>query len=293
MISKEKNSAVKLTQHTEGHKTTEFQEGESSVSAKYVLRLWQDQAHEAEVAALSGNESDTGRSPKVLRRAFIRKKAFMEQRRKKSATEGPDVLKLIKRNMENDDKAGQDTNEIASEDNREDTPSMTGGDLSAATVGPENADSYVPAVMAGKGIPQLPSQLPPSEQTKERIPIRRAQRCSNTSPLLDARAKDTRPHSWSSMSGEESEGSDDEKKMVAEIVAPISGRLAKTQRRRRLPMLPNKRIKLPLIKIEDSGISRTSAAIKVPHPPLGRTRSGSTCSDDSVSSVEMCSERTR
>lgn len=295
-----KNSAVNFTQHTEGHKTAELQEDESPVSAKYVLRLWQDQAHEAEVAALSGDESDTGRSPKVLRRAFIRKQVFMEERRRKSATERPDVLKLIRRNVEEDENASQDANEIASEDTREDKPSMAESDLSAATVDHANAvGSDVPAVIGGNGFsmkdketPELPSQLPPSEQSKERIPIRRAQRWSNTGPLLDTRPNGSRSNSWSSMSGEESEGSDDEKKVVAEIVAPI-GRLAKTQRRRRLPLLPNKRIKLPLIRIEDSGISRRSAAIKAPHPPLGRSRSGSTCSDDSVSSVEMCSERTR
>ena len=288
-----KNSAVTFTQHTEGHKPAELQEDESPVSAKYVLRLWQDQAHEVEVAALSGDESDLGRSPKVLRRAFIRKQVFMEQRRRKSATERPDVLKLIRRNVEEDGNATQDANEIASGDNREDKPSMAESDLSAATID-------VPAVMGGNGFsmkdketPELSSELPPNEQSKERIPIRRAQRWSNTGQLLDTRAHDSRPNGWSSMSGEESEGSDDEKKVVAEIVAPIAGRLAKTQRRRRLPLLPNKRIKLPLIKIEDSGMSRRSAAIKAPHPPLGRSRSGSTCSDDSVSSVEMCSERTR
>ena len=114
------------------------------------------------------------------------------------------------------------------------------------------------------------------------------------------------------MSGDESDISDHEQQVVHEEVAPIN-RMAKTQRRRRLPVLPYKTIKLPLIKIEDSGTSvdsrephvlnhapasgavggeKISPAI-APHPPVSRSRSGSICSEDSVSSGEMFSARPR
>lgn len=288
----EGNICVNFQQHTERPPKTETLEGESPV-AKYVLRLWQDQA---EAAALSGEESDAGRSPKLLRRAFRRKQVFMEQRRKKSATERPNILKLINRKVDDDEDASKDA-EIASEDDRKVELSGAENDVSVSLTRQENVSSVTVAYDLSmkvesseeKEISQLPSQLPTSEQNKERVPIRTAQRCSNTGPLLNARAKkNMRPISLSSVSGEESSGSDQEK-VVKETVAPINS-LAKTQRRRRLPLLPNKRIKLPVIKIEDSGTSRGYATIKTPHPPLSRSRSGSTCSEDSVSSIEMPSE---
>ena len=128
-----------------------------------------------------------------------------------------------------------------------------------------------------------PSQVP---RTSDRIPIGTAQRCSNNGPLLEGRAR----KSISSVSGEESSGSDQEK-VVKETVAPIDN-LTKTGRRRRLPLPPEKRIKLPVIKIEASETSQVNVSMKAPHPPLGRSRSGSMCSEDSVSSVpELPSER--
>lgn len=271
--------SINVERHNEGSKMTVCLDDESPVSAKYVLRLWQDQAQEA--AALSGDESDTGRSPKLLRRAFLRKQAFVEQRRKKSATERPNIIKLNR-----GENAVRDANELASEDKSEDEPSTAKNGTS---------DSDTPGVTEfsqDKETFELSSQLPPKGKNKERTPIRVTQRCSNTGPLLGTHAKKTtRPISWSSVSGEESEGSDHEK-VVAETIAPIT-RSAKTQRRRRLPLLPDKRIKLPVIKIEESGMARGSATIKAPHPPLCRTRSGSTCSEDSVSSVELPSDRAR
>jgi len=301
-LERDNDTNSKLEQRTEGFKTNESLEDESPVSAKYVLRLWQNQAHDAEMAALSGDESETGRrSPKLQRRAFMRKQVFMEQRRKKSATERPNIIKLIRRSEVEDENAIQDANENASENNRKDKPSVAGNDVSSLPVSQENAPSYIPAVTAGdessmkvqfwddKETSEPVSHLPPKSQTTERIPLRRAQRCSSTGPLLDSpEKKGARPTSWSSVSGDESEASDQEKKVVAETVTSI-GRLTKAQRRRRLPLLPDKGIKLPVIKVEDSGNSRGSAANKAPHPPLGRTRSGSTCSEDSVSSVEMSS----
>lgn len=291
---KRKNSSVNIEEHAEGHRATKLLEDESPVSAKYVLRVWQDQAHDAEMAALSGDESDNGRSPRVLRRAFLRKQVFIEQRRRRSATERPNIMKLVRRNTKDGESAGKDWNGVASDDR----PSLITNNSSGATVGQENVRLDNPVVMGGNDCSEKDketreplSQFQHTEQTKERIPIRRAQMCYNTGPMLGALPKDTRSNSWSSMSGDESEGSDHEK-VVTETVAPIS-RFAKTQRRRRLPLLPDKGIKLPVIKIEDSAISRKAAAIKAPHSPLGRTRSGSTCSDDSVSSVELSSERAR
>lgn len=289
----EDHSSVNFQKHTEGPKqSAELFEDESPV-AKYMLKIWQEQAHEADRAALSGEESDTGRSPKLLRRAFRRKQAYMEQRRRKSATERPNLIKLMSRNMDDD----EDVTDIESDENGDNKPSGTENNFSALLMNQGDITSDIPVAYSGERFSMKEqssvddSIKGPSSQvpiTSERIPIRSAQRCSNNGPLLEGRAK----KSISSVSGEESSGSDQEK-VVKETVAPIDN-LTNTGRRRRLPLPPEERIKLPVIKIEASETSQGSINMKAPHPPLGKSRSGSMCSEDSVSSVpELPSERRR
>lgn len=293
----EDHRSVNLQKHTEGPKqSAELFEDESPV-AKYMLKIWQEQGHEADKAALSGEESDTGRSPKLLRRAFRRKQAYMEQRRRKSATERPNLIKLMCRNMDDDEDETKDVTDLESEENGENKPSGAENNFSALLMNQGDTTSDIPVAYSGErfsmkeqssvddNIKGPSSQVP---RTSERIPIRTAQRCSNNDPLLEGRPK----KSISSVSGEESSGSDQEK-VVKETVAPIDNS-TKTGRRRRLPLPPEKRIKLPVIKIEASETSQVNVNIKAPHPPLGRSRSGSMCSEDSVSSVpELPSERRR
>lgn len=293
----EDHRSVNLQKHTEGPKqSAELFEDESPV-AKYMLKIWQEQGHEADKAALSGEESDTGRSPKLLRRAFRRKQAYMEQRRRKSATERPNLIKLMCRNVDDDEDETKDVTDLESEENGENKPSGAENNFSALLMNQGDTTSDIPVAYSGErfsmkeqssvddNIKGPSSQVP---RTSERIPIRTAQRCSNNGPLLEGRPK----KSISSVSGEESSGSDQEK-VVKETVAPIDNS-TKTGRRRRLPLPPERRIKLPVIKIEASETSQVNVNIKAPHPPLGRSRSGSMCSEDSVSSVpELPSERRR
>lgn len=293
----EDHSSVNFQKHTEEPKqSTELFEDESP-GAKYVLKIWQEQAHEADKAALSGEESDSGRSPKLVRRAFRRKQAYMEQRRRKSVTERPNLIKLMSRNMDDDEDETEDITDMESEDNGENKPSGAENNFCALLMNQEDITLDIPVAYRGErfsmkekssvddNIKEPSSQVP---STSERIPIRTAQRCSNNGPLLEDRAK----KSISSVSGEESSGSDQEN-VVKETIAPIDN-LTKTGRRRRLPLPPEKRIKLPVIKIEASETSQVSVNIKAPHPPLGRSRSGSMCSEDSVSSVlELPSEGRR
>lgn len=324
--------------------TGPFDEEESPISARYVLKLWQDQAQGSAAAALSGDESDTGHSPKATRRAFLRKQVFMEQRRKRSATERPNIFKLITvRRKEIDDENGsQEINEIVNQEKQEEKPTSEGGnDVSAVSVGHENVTYDILAVTPStdvsshsidvstkghyfedKETPKPLSQSPATKQnqtqtqtqtkTQERVPIRSSPRCSPTGPLLEARAKRDQRSKRPSLSGDESDISDHEQHVVHKTVAPIN-RMAKTQSRRRLPVLPYKNIKLPLIKIEDSGTSVDSRGPHVlnhapasgavsgekkspamaPHPPVIRSRSGSMCSEDSASSGEIFSARPR
>ena len=304
-------------------------EEESPISARYVLQLWQDQAQESAEAALSGDESDTSHSPKVPRRAFLRKQVFMEQRRRRSATERPNIFKLIAANKQEGDDANatqEATAEIARQEKREQPPTDGENDVFAVSVGHESATYDISAVTPSSDVPmkvhfsedketpEPQSHSPVTGQSQERAPIRTSQRCSNTGPLLEARAKRDQRYHRSSLSGDESDVSDHEQNVIHETVAPIN-RMAKTQRRRRLPVLPDKTIKLPLIKIEDSGTSVSSdsrdshvsnhvpasGAVSgekkspgfAPHPPVSRSRSGSMCSEDSVSSGEISIARPR
>ena len=293
----EDHRSVNFQKHTEGPKQSAELFEDESPAAKYVLKIWQEQAHEADKAGLSGEESDTGRSPKLLRRAFRRKQAYMEQRRRKSATERPNLIKLMSRNMDDDEDETKDVTDMESEENGENKPSGAENNFYALLMNQGDITSDIPVDYSGErfsmkeqssvddSIKGLSSQVP---RTSDRIPIRTAQRCSNNGPLLEGRAR----KSISSVSGEESSGSDQEK-VVKETVAPIDN-LTKTGRRRRLPLPPEKRIKLPVIKIEASETSQVNVSMKAPHPPLGRSRSGSMCSEDSVSSVpELPSERRR
>ena len=295
--NEEDHRSVNFQKHTEGPKQSAELFEDESPAAKYVLKIWQEQAHEADKAGLSGEESDTGRSPKLLRRAFRRKQAYMEQRRRKSATERPNLIKLMSRNIDDDEDETKDVTDMESEENGENKPSGAENNFYALLMNQGDITSDIPVDYSGErfsmkeqssvddSIKGPSSQVP---RTSDRIPIRTAQRCSNNGPLLEDRAR----KSISSVSGEESSGSDQEK-VVKETVAPIDN-LTKTGRRRRLPLPPEKRIKLPVIKIEASETSQVNVSMKAPHPPLGRSRSGSMCSEDSVSSVpELPSERRR
>ena len=295
--NEEDHRSVNFQKLTEGPKQSAELFEDESPAAKYVLNIWQEQAHEADKAGLSGEESDTGRSPKLLRRAFRRKQAYMEQRRRKSATERPNLIKLTSRNIDDDEDETKDVTDMESEENGENKPSGAENNFYALLMNQGDITSDIPVDYSGErfsmkeqssvddSIKGPSSQVP---RTSDRIPIRTAQRCSNNGPLLEGRAR----KSISSVSGEESSGSDQEK-VVKETVAPIDN-LTKTGRRRRLPLPPEKRIKLPVIKIEASETSQVNVSMKAPHPPLGRSRSGSMCSEDSVSSVpELPSERRR
>ena len=295
--NEEDHRSVNFQKLTEGPKQSAELFEDESPAAKYVLKIWQEQAHEADKAGLSGEESDTGRSPKLLRRAFRRKQAYMEQRRRKSATERPNLIKLMSRNIDDDEDETKDVTDMESEENGENKPSGAENNFYALLMNQGDITSDIPVDYSGErfsmkeqssvddSIKGPSSQVP---RTSDRIPIRTAQRCSSNGPLLEGRAR----KSISSVSGEESSGSDQEK-VVKETVAPIDN-LTKTGRRRRLPLPPEKRIKLPVIKIEASETSQVNVSMKAPHPPLGRTRSGSMCSEDSVSSVpELSSERRR
>ena len=295
--NEEDYGSVNFQKLTEGPKQSAELFEDESPAAKYVLKIWQEQAHEADKAGLSGEESDTGRSPKLLRRAFRRKQAYMEQRRRKSATERPNLIKLMSRNIDDDEDETKDVSDMESEENGENKPSGAENNFYALLMNQGDITSDIPVDYSGErfsmkeqssvddSIKGPSSQVP---RTSDRIPIRTAQRCSNNGPLLEGRAR----KSISSVSGEESSGSDQEK-VVKETVAPIDN-LTKTGRRRRLPLPPEKRIKLPVIKIEASETSQVNVSMKAPHPPLGRSRSGSMCSEDSVSSVpELPSERRR
>ena len=295
--NEEDHRSVNFQKLTEGPKQSAELFEDESPAAKYVLKIWQEQAHEADKAGLSGEESDTGRSPKLLRRAFRRKQAYMEQRRRKSATERPNLIKLMSRNMDDDEDETKDVTDMESEENGENHPSGAENNFYALLMNQGDITSDIPVDYSGErfsmkeqssvddSIKGPSSQVP---RTSDRIPIRTAQRCSNNGPLLEGRAR----KSISSVSGEESSGSDQEK-VVKETVAPIDN-LTKRGRRRRLPFPPEKRIKLPVIKIEASETSQVNVSMKAPHPPLGRSRSGSMCSEDSVSSVpELPSERRR
>ena len=293
--NEEDHRSVNFQKLTEGPKQSAELFEDESPPAKYVLKIWQEQAHEADKAGLSGEESDTGRSPKLLRRAFRRKQAYMEQRRRKSATERPNLIKLMSRNIDDDEDETKDVTDMESEENGENKPSGAENNFYALLMNQGDITSDIPVDYSGErfsmkeqssvddSIKGPSSQVP---RTSDRIPIRTAQRCSSNGPLLEGRAR----KSISSVSGEESSGSDQEK-VVKETVAPIDN-LTKTGRRRRLPLPPEKRIKLPVIKIEASETSQVNVSMKAPHPPLGRSRSGSMCSEDSVSSVpELPSER--
>ena len=89
----------------------DYQGEESPVSARYVLQMWQNQALEN----ASGDETDTTCSPKTPRRALLRKQVFMEQRRKRSATERPNLIKRLdshKKDDDGDEKLGHEEIEI-------------------------------------------------------------------------------------------------------------------------------------------------------------------------------------
>ena len=329
MESKGKGSSGVEPKDTEST-AVDLKEEESPVSARYVLQLWQDQAQEIAAAALSGDESDSSHSPKIPRRAFLRKQVFMEQRRRRSATERPNIIKLIAAAKEQGDgeEAGEEAAEITCQDKGEEKPPVErpNGEC-AISIGQESISyDFSPVTSSDdvsikeyysedKETPETSSHSSAVVQTQERVPIRTSQRCSNSGPLLEARAKRYQRHNRSSLSGEESDVSDNEQNVLQETVAPIN-REVKTHRRRRLPVLPDKTIKLPLIKIEDSGSSvgsdsrdthvanhvrasgpvngemRSSPGI-APHPPVCRSRSGSICSEDSMSSGEVHSERPR
>lgn len=227
----------------------------------------------------------------------------MEQRRKKSATERPDVLKLIRQNKEweNGD-ANQDSDRAESESKRDVESLVAQNNVLVTNEEQVNAGLYDPHFPPGNDVSRAQNetveagltQSTQSELNKERTPIRRAQRCSNTGLLASNRTEDTEPRSWSLVGGRESDESDQERAAIAEPVAPIAHRSkAKATRRRRLPKLPDKAIKLPVIKIEDSGISRELTTMTALQLPFGRTRSDSTCSEDSTSSAEMSSATAR
>lgn len=301
----EKNEAeIRRDHHTEGYKRSESLGDESPVSAKNILKLWQDQSHEVDLAGSStGDEGDAeSRSPKQPRRALARKQVYMEQRRKKSATERPDVLKLLRRNIEwEKEDANQNSDGAESKGKRDIESLVVQNNFSVTNEEQVNAGPYDPLFPVGnvsgaqdETVELGLRQLAQSELNKERTPIRRAQRCPNIGLLARNRTQDTRSRSWSSVSGGESDESDQERAVVAEPIAPIAhGSKAKATRRRRLPILPDIGIKLPVIKIEDSGISRELTTMTALQPALGRSRSGSTCSEDSTSSAEMSSARAR
>lgn len=334
--NKEKGNTVKESKETE-LTAMDYKEEESPVSARYVLQMWQNQAQEiaesSAANALSGDESDTSHSPKIPRRAFRRKQVFLEQRRRRSAIERPNLIKLFSANRKEDDdeKPSHEEIEMACQDKEEEklppedinnvstVPASQEGAVKSdfSPVNPSENSTRKEHYSEAKKAPERPSHSPVTGPTQNRVPLRVSQRLSNTGPLLEARAKMGPRSNWSYLS-DESDVSENEQKVVEETVKTIKTS-SKTQRRRRLPVVPNKTIKLPLIKIEDSGTStgsdthvtkpnhvRTSGPVsgekkssvikdnfKVPHPPVGRSRSGSMCSEDSVSSGEMLSERSR
>ena len=327
--TKEKGSSAVESKAT-GSTAVEFKEEESPISAKYVLQLWQDQAQECAAAALSGDESDASHSPKTPRRAFLRKQVFMEQRRRRSATERPNIIKLIAAAKEQGDgeEAGEEAAEITCQDKGEEKPPVESqdDDECVINVGQERVSyDFSPVTSSDdvsmkehysedKETSETASHSPAVVQIQERVPIRTSQRCSNSGPLLEARARRYQRHNRSSLSGDESDVSDNEQSVLHETVAHINPGV-KSQRRRRLPVSPDKTIKLPVIKIEDSGSSVSSdsrdahvsnhvyasgpvngemrSAAIAPHPPVCRSRSGSICSEDSMSSGEVHSERPR
>ena len=309
----------------------DYQGEESPVSARYVLQMWQNQALEN----ASGDETDTTCSPKTPRRALLRKQVFMEQRRKRSATERPNLIKRLdshKKDDDGDEKLGHEEIEIirhgkGQEKTNKDSknndlvfPVDRGGalesDFSSANSG-ESASTKEQNVEPKKA----PTNPPLTGTSQKRLPIRVTHRRSNVGHLLEARARKDLRSNWSYLSGDESDVSETEQKVVDETVMNIRTS-SKMQRRRRLPMVPNKTMKLPLIKIEDSGTSTGSDPgdthvpkcsqvhysgsvggdeksfvlndnFKVPCPSVGRSRSGSMCSEDSASSEEMLGERSR
>ena len=318
----EKVSSAVESKETEPN-AMECKDEDSPISARYVLQLWQDQAQEMAAAALSGDESDTSHSPKIPRRAVLRKQMFMEQRRRRSATERPNIIKLIAAAKEQ----GEEAAELACRYEGEEKPAVEGQDdecaisagqekiiYDSSPVTPSDDVSMKEHYSEDKETPETSSHSPAVGRTQKRVPIRFSQRCSKTGPLLEARARRDQRNNWTSLSGDESDVSDHEQSVVQETVAPIN-RVVKTQRRRRLPALPDKTMKLPLIKIEDSGSSvisdscdhsvanhvRTSGSVNAemrspaiaPHPPVCRSRSASICSEDSMSSGEVYSERPR
>lgn len=289
----------------------ESKEEDSPISARYVLQLWQDQAQEMAAAALSGDESDTSHSPKIPRRAVLRKQVFMEQRRRRSATERPNIIKLIAAAKEQGEDADKEAAELAGRYEGEEKPAVEGQDDECAiSAGQEQIIYDSSPVTPSDDVSMKDS--PAVGRTQKRVPIRFPHRCSKTGPLLEARARRDQRNYWTSLSGDESDVSDHEQSVVQETVAPIN-RVVKAQRRRRLPALPDKTMKLPLIKIEDSGSSvisdlcdhrvanhvhasgsvnaETRSPAIAPHPPVCRSRSASICSEDSMSSGEVYSER--
>ena len=322
----EKVSSAVESKETEPN-AMECKDEDSPISARYVLQLWQDQAQEMAAAALSGDESDTSHSPKIPRRAVLRKQMFMEQRRRRSATERPNIIKLIAAAKEQGEDADKEAAELACRYEGEEKPAVEGQDdecaisagqekiiYDSSPVTPSDDVSMKEHYSEDKETPETSSHSPAVGRTQKRVPIRFSQRCSKTGPLLEARARRDQRNNWTSPSGDESDVSDHEQSVVQETVAPIN-RVVKTQRRRRLPALPDKTMKLPLIKIEDSGSSvisdscdhsvanhvRTSGSVNAemrssaiaPHPPVCRPRSASICSEDSMSSGEVYSERPR
>lgn len=317
----------KVSSAVESKETRECKDEDSPISARYVLQMWQDQAQEMAAAALSGDESDASHSPKIPRRAVLRKQMFMEQRRRLSATERPNIIKLIAAAKEQGEYADKEAAELACRYEGEEKPAVEDQDdecaisagqekiiYDSSPVTPSDDVSMKEHYSEDKETPETSSHSPAVGLTQKRVPIRFSQRCSKTGPLLEARARRDQRNNWTSLSGDESDVSDHEQSVVQETVAPIN-RVVKTQRRRRLPTLPDKTMKLPLIKIEDSGSSvisdscdqsvanhvRASGSVNAemispaiaPHPPVCRSRSASICSEDSMSSGEVYSERPR
>lgn len=314
----------------------DYQEDESPVSARYVLQMWQNQAQEnvkSAENALSGDEMDSSCSPKMPRRALLRKQVFMEQRRKRSATERPNLIKLMdsrRKEDDEDEKPVHEEIEMVRQEERETDKDNKHNDFviqadqeRALKSDFSSANSGESASMKERNLEskKAPTQPPLTGTSQKRVSTRVTQRRSNDGHLLEARARKDKRSNWSCPSGDESEVSENEQKVVNETVTNIKTS-SKTQRRRRLPMVPSRAIKLPLIKIEDSGTSTGSDQgdthmsrrnhvhysvpvsgdgkpsvlsdnFKVPHPPGGRSRSSSMCSEDSVSSGEMLGERSR
>ena len=277
-----------------------------------------------------GDDCNASHSPKLQRRAHQRKQAFLEQRRRMSTTERSNIDQPII--LDTKGRYVADNEDAAKYTNERDRTSVQTSDVSYNLQGlcsnmdgvPDKKELSIKLSSSeGSDRPKQLSPLPPASKNHNHLPVRRfRRRYLQSSPTSEAKqlVEDVSSQgSWSSVSGDDSEDSSREQNVFEETVARVSDPL--NIRRRRLPLvpLPDKKLKLPVIRIEGSGDSEThshqmsssdqmtrvrnssvedptSPTYDVPHRsalPISRPRSGSTCSEDSLSSGETPLVRSR